>query len=112
MARPAGLLSREEALALERSLSERVASTEHLPRRQLGGHLHRDVRVARLAVHGPRRAAHVHQDHAGAAARHEAGHRRIAGQRRDVVHDLRPRGRRARLSGQNRVPDPPAITTA
>ena len=51
-------------------------------------HVCDDVVVARVELHRPRLALHVHQADVGVLVRHDAGELGVAAQRRDVVHEL------------------------
>ena len=54
-----------------------------------GGDLRDDVVVARVGLHRPRLALHVHQAEVRVRPGHDLGQRRVAAQRGDVVDELR-----------------------
>ena len=81
-------------------LGDAARDRERHPLFQERGDLLRDIVVARLLLHRPRLALHVHEAEIGARVRYDPGELRVAAKRRDVVDENRAAlERRARDPG-------------
>ena len=87
-----GLAEADAGVEADPLLRDPRRDGEGEPLRQKGRDLRNNVRVARLVLHRPRLALHVHEAEVGVAVGDHAGELGIPAERGHVVHELRPEG--------------------